>query len=656
MRSVVIGTAGHIDHGKTALVGALTGVDTDRLSEEKRRGITIELGFAHLDLGDGLVAGLVDVPGHERFVKAMAAGAGGIDLAVLVVAADEGVMPQTREHVDILRLLGVRAGVVAITKSDLLPGLGADWLPLLHADLDDLCAGTFLEGAPRVPCSARTGEGLAALVDAIRTGVGRAAERPADGPLFLPVDRAFSIKGFGTVVTGTILSGAVAAEELVDLVPGGASGVRVRGVQVHGKAVDRASAGQRVALNLAAIEAQQIERGMVVGAHGALPATPMLDVELTLLDSAPRALAHRSRFLLHVGTAQVAATVALLDREELAAGETALAQLRLAAPVAALPGGHFILRGFSAIPGRGHTVGGGTILAILPRKHRRGRPETTAALRTLREGDAGARVERILESAGAAGLDASELAIRTALPAKTLVRTLELLGARGSAVLFDRERRAWIASAILERLAHKSALAVRAFHEAQPLAPGLPREELRTRLGIAEARVFARLLAALEGRGIETFEDHLREKGRKAGSAQADVELRARIEHLLGESACMPPSVGELAQSLGEPAQRVVGLLKLLEADGAVVRVSQELWFAAPAIADLRRRLIDFLLAHEAISTQQFKELVGASRKWVMPLGEHFDREKVTLRVADTRRILRGGADAWRARREAEAS
>jgi len=654
MRRVVIGTAGHIDHGKTALVRALTGVDTDRLKEERQRGITIELGFAHLDLGDGTIAGLVDVPGHERFVKAMAAGAGGVDLAVLVVAADEGVMPQTREHVDILRLLGVRAGVVAITKADLLPGLGADWLPLLHADLDDLCAGTFLEGAPRIACSARSGEGMADLVAALRALAARALERPADGPLYLPVDRAFTIRGFGTVVTGTLLSGSLAPGDVVDLVPGGAADLRVRGVQVHGAPVERAFAGQRAAVNLAGIEAQQVERGMVIGRQ--LPPTPMLDVELSLLESAPRALAHRDKLLLHVGTAQVAATVALVDRDAVGAGESALAQLRLAAPVAALPGQHFILRGFTAIPGRGHTVAGGRILAILPRRHRRNRPEIAAALDVLREGDAAARIERILESTGAEGLDAEALAVRTALPARALARNLELLGARGAAVCFDRERRAWVARSILDRLAEKSARAVRAFHDAAPLAPGLPREELRARLGIADSRLFARLLVQLAERGIEAEADHLRVKGRRAGSGAADRALRETVESMLREAALTPPASPELARAAGEAPERVLGVLKLLEAEGRAVKVSQELWFDADAIADLRARLVDFLLAREAISTQEFKELVGASRKWVMPLGEYFDREKVTLRVGDARRVLRGGADVWRARREAGAN
>ena len=326
---VIVGTAGHVDHGKTSLVKALTGIDTDRLPEEKRRGITLELGFAHLALPDGTVAGVVDVPGHERFVKAMAAGAGGVDLAILVIAADEGVMPQTREHLDICQLLGVQAGVVALTKADLLPGLGDDWRSLLDADLATLLAGSVLEKAEVVPVSAPTGEGL----DALRAALGRAAasvpRRPADGPLFLPIDRAFTIKGFGTVVTGTLLSGTVEPEASVSLLPGLPGPFRVRGVQTHGQSVARGSAGQRTAVNVSAVATQDVRRGMVLVREGELPETRSLDVELTLLAAAEAPLPRRRTLLLHLGTAQVEARVTLLDLPELSPGETGLAQLRL---------------------------------------------------------------------------------------------------------------------------------------------------------------------------------------------------------------------------------------------------------------------------------------------------------------------------------------
>jgi selenocysteine-specific elongation factor len=644
MRRLVVGTAGHIDHGKTALVRALTGIDTDRLPQEKERGITIELGFAHLDLGDGLVAGVVDVPGHERFVKSMAAGAGGIDLALLVVAADEGVMPQTREHVDILRLLGIRAGVIALTKSDLLPDLGADWLPLVHADLDEVTSGTFLETAPRVAVSSRTGEGLDRLVAALRAVAAGTPDRPADGPLYLPVDRAFTVRGFGTVVTGTLLSGAIAPEDVVELVPGGRSALRVRGVQVHGAKVDRALAGQRTAVNLPGLEPAEVHRGMVLAGQGRLPPSPMLDVELTLLDSAPDPLAQRTKLLLHVGTAQVPATVVLLDRGHLAPGDAAPAQLRLAAPVAALPGQRFILRGFAAVAGRGKTVAGGRVLAIAPRKHRPSRAEDAAGLAALRDGDATARVSRVLADAGARGLDLRELEVRTALSGRALARALELLGAKGEAILWDRERKAYVAASLLDRLVEKAAAAVRAHHQGNPLAPGLPREELRERLGLADPKLFARVIASLtEKRDIEAEGEVLKERGRRAGGGDADRELLDRVRTNLAASGLTPPDVGELARRLGEPPARVLAAVRLLEKEGEAVRVTAELYFDAAAVAGLRERLVAFLKERGEITTQEFKELVAATRKWVIPLGEYFDREKVTLRVGDARRVLRGG-------------
>lgn len=645
MKRVVIGTAGHIDHGKTALVRALTGIDTDRLREEKRRGITIELGFAHLALPDGTVAGVVDVPGHERFVRAMAAGAGGIDLVVLVIAADEGVMPQTREHLDICRLLGVPRGLVAITKSDLLPELGAGWLPLLEADVREVTKGTFLEGAPLLPVSSATGEGLEALREAIAALAREVPERAADGPLYLPVDRAFSMKGFGTVVTGTLLSGAVSADDVAALAPPspGADALRVRSVQVHGKATPRALAGQRTAVNLPGIEPAAIRRGQALVHPGVVQPTHLLDAELTLLPAAPRPLRHRGKLLLHVGTAQVSATVALLDRTELPPGGTAFVQLRLAEPVAALPGQRFILRGFAVLEGRGKTVGGGRILAVAPPKRRRGRPEHLPQLRTLAGDDADARVGVVLEMAGPAGLALDALVGRTALSPKAVQGALDRLGARGGAFLFDREKRAWVAGAVANDLTRRMTAAIEAFHRAKPLAAGIGREELRASLPpVTDPRVFQRLLSHLQDKGAVVVEgDLVRAKGHAAASGAAGGALKEKVLQVLAKGALTPPWLAELPALAGGSAADVTAVLKLLLAEGRVVRVSAELWFEAGAIAGLRERLVAHLRAHKEITTQEFKDLVGATRKHVIPLAEYFDREKVTLRVGE-KRLLRG--------------
>jgi selenocysteine-specific elongation factor len=645
VKRVVVGTAGHIDHGKTSLVRALTGIDTDRLREEKRRGITIELGFAHLALPDGTVAGVVDVPGHERFVRAMAAGAGGIDLVVLVVAADEGVMPQTREHLDICRLLGVPRGLVAVTKSDLLPSLGADWLPLLEADVREVTRGTFLEGCPILPCSSATGEGLPALLAAIARLAAEVPERPADGPTFLPVDRAFSMKGFGTVVTGTLLSGAIAPEDEVLLLPAGpASGpLRVRSVQIHGKAAPRGLAGQRTAVNLAGVETQDVARGQVLVAAGVVPATSMLDVELFHLHAAPRPLRHRAKLLLHVGTAQVQATVALLDRAELAPGASALAQLRLAEPVAALPGQRFILRGFAVLEGRGKTVGGGRVLAVAPPRRRRGRPEAIAQLAILAGADPDARLAAVLEMAGPAGLPGGALSGRTALSPRAVEAALGRLGARGGALLFDRERRAWAAGAVAAELGRRLVAAVEAFHRERPLAAGVGREELRGKLPpVTDPRLFQRVLQGLADRGELVVEgDLVRRKGHAAASGAAGGALKEKVAGALAAGGLTPPWIAELPAATGASAADVGAVLKLLAAEGRVVRVSAELHYDAAAIAALRERLVAFLRERREITTQEFKDLVGATRKHVIPLAEYFDREKVTLRVGE-KRVLRG--------------
>lgn len=635
---MIIGTAGHIDHGKTSLVKALTGIDTDRLKEEKRRGITLELGFAHLVLGDGTVAGVVDVPGHERFVKAMAAGAGGIDLAILVVAADEGVMPQTREHLDICLLLGVRAGVVALTKSDLLAELDAGWLDLVQADLAALTTGTFLEGAPVIPCSSRTGEGLEALKAALSQLSTQLPRRPIEGPAFLPIDRAFTMKGFGTVVTGTLLSGQLAVEEAVSLLPSQPGPFRIRGLQVHGRPVSSATAGLRVAANLSGVETEQVFRGMALTRHGELPPTHMLDVELTLLPAAPAPLPRRSKLLLHLGTAQVEATVALLDLESLAPGEAALAQLRLGQKVSALPNQRFILRGFRALPGRGATVAGGRVLTLNPPRRKRGASDL---LRPMVEGDAEARLAWLLRQAGYGGLTFAELFARSGVSAKALTRSLELLGARGMALLVDKERRQYLSSEVFAGMSERALAQLTLFHEREPMQEGLGKEELRQRLGIDSDRIFGRLLSALlESGKVESAGERVRLKGRGRTLSLSEEGARARVVAELATAGLAPPTVNELAQRLSLPAAQVVTLLKV--ASGQVVKVSDELYFDKRALEQLRERLVAYLREHKEITTQAFKELVGQTRKFVIPLSEFFDREKVTLRVGDKRVLRRG--------------
>ena len=660
---VVVGTAGHVDHGKTALVKALTGIDTDRLPEEKRRGITLEAGYAHLELPGIGTAGVVDVPGHERFLRAMVGAAFGVDVAVLCVAADEGPMPQTAEHLDVLRLLGVRAGVIALTKSDLLPQLGLDHRELLLLELKELVSGSFLEEAAIVECSARTGQGLPDLVRAIAQAVRSRLDDPRSdqGPLFLPLDRSFAVKGFGTVVTGTLFSGALQAGDEVDVVGGGAKarGVRVRGVQVHGHTVPRAQAGQRTAANLAAIEVKDAPRGAALVTAGTLEATGpahVVDVELELLPWAARPLKDRARVLAHIGTAQAQAVVALIDRAQLMPGERALAQLRLGTPVAALAGLRFLVRAElgkpvdapSAPPGRlaaaarahASTIGGGRILSVAPRRRRR-RESDVKALEALAGDDPIAQAEELVLESGHLGCSPARLAARGAFTNKAADRALERLAQLGRAILFDRDARLYVHAALLRKLELKLAARLDEHAKSSPLDPSIAKEELRQRAGAPPPRLFTRALVQLAEAGeLRQDAERVRPASAAAPLTGPDADAQEKLASMLDSAGLSPPRVDELPALIAETPQRTQQLLKSLAAKGRAVKVSEELWFGAAPLHDLRTKLVAHLQQHGSIDAQGFKELTGQSRKFTIPLAEWFDKERVTLRVAD-KRVLR---------------
>jgi selenocysteine-specific elongation factor len=621
---IVLGTAGHIDHGKTALVRALTGIDTDRLPVEKARGITTELGFARLDLAGRRIA-VVDVPGHERFVKSMVAGATGLDLVCLVIAADEGVMPQTREHLDICELLGVRRGLVALTKSDLVD---ADWLAMVTDEVRATVAGTFLAGAPIVACSTRTGAGLDDLRAALAAAVEALPPRTADGVFRLPIDRVFTVKGFGTIVTGTILGGAVAPGDELAVVPTGLA-ARVRGLEVHGAPVARAVAGHRAALNLGGVAVDELARGELLVHPGKLEPSHILDVELRLLATAPAALPPRSKALVHHGTQQVLATVALVDREALAPGERGLAQLRLdaATPLGALPGDPFILRGFVATQTHGTTIGGGRVIRVLAPRARRGSAHAELVAR-LAHARLDQRLALDLQAAAFAGLPLAALVHRRGQPAELLAPALEALVAGGEAL------------AVGDHYLHATAVAEL---EARILAAaatpdGAAREQLRTQLPAAlPARAYDAVIEGLVKRtAIVPDGDRLRRAAKPAGPqlTPAEAALLARFEAW----ALEPPRPKEVpaAARLGDAEARA--LLDRLLAARALVKVKPDLYVHAGVVAQLRARLVAFLDAHKTIDAQQWKELTGASRKFTIPLAEYFDGEKLTLRVGDLRR------------------
>jgi selenocysteine-specific elongation factor len=586
--------------------------------------------------------GVVDVPGHERFVKAMTAGAGGIDLALLVVAADEGVMPQTREHLDICSLLGVRRGVLVVTKADLLPGLGDGWLELLETELRSLCRGTFLEDAPLVAASAKTGEGLEALKAQILLQVKAlerdGAVRPGDGPLFLPIDRAFTLKGFGCVVTGTLLSGKVSPGDEVSLEPGLTGPLRLRGLQEHGRAVERATAGERVAVNLHGVETSNVRRGMALVRAGELRAARVLDIELTLLPSCETPVGRRTRQLVTIGTDQVEAVVKLLDVDSLRPGETCFAQLRLARPVAAVPQLRVILRGSKAITGRGATLGGGRVLTLDPPRRRKG---SAALLNDLSAADLEQRIVWLATQAGFTGLTERELFVRASSSLKELTRALETAAARGKVVLVDKEQRRFLAGSVLTVLQQRAVSVLDRFHTERPEADGVPREELRQRLEVPHDKTFGRVLTPLlESKAVEVEKEVLRLPGRGRAYTEAANSLRTEVLRVLSTAGLQPPLVNDLSLRLRVPEPRMLEVLQGLAAQGLLVRAG-ELFFDASAIATFERKLVAFLETNRSITTQQLKDLAGLSRKFLIPLAELFDARKVTLRVGETR-VLRG--------------
>ena len=638
MRSIIIGTAGHIDHGKSALVQALTGKDPDRLPEEKRRGITIDLGFADLDLGEVRV-GFVDVPGHERFVKNMLAGVHGIDAVALVIAADEGVMPQTREHFDICRLLAVRRGLVVLTKTDLVED---ELLSLVRAEAEELVAGSFLEGAPMLAVSARTGAGLDEFRAALRQIADEVPERSADFVARLPIDRAFTMKGFGAVVTGTLVSGEIAAGDELELLPAGLR-VRARGVQVHGASVPRARSGQRTAVNLAGVDATDIERGMVLAPIGRMRPTQIIDVQLSVLPSAPRAIRSRARLRVHLGSAEVLARVRVLNlRGEIPPGETAFAQLRFESPVVALHDERFIVRSYSPA----ETIAGGLVVDPQATKHRgKELTRTHERLRLLSDGERPDKLAVFVAASSDQGLRLSDIAARTGwndeVVSQVATKAKETTIVEAEGVLLARDN--------FERLARITVDAVKLHHQCEPLSRGLARETLRERhFAHAAPEIFRAVIARLEKDGTLTTEkDVVRATEHGLELSPADTQLREKIARAYEQAGLAAPTCDQVLVDAGVPAaQRGHGrkILQLLVDSGALVRVQGEMFFHSQALEHLKNLLRQYATEHEPerlIDVAKFKDLAGVSRKYAIPLLEYFDSERITRRAGDKRVILK---------------
>ena len=631
-KSVIVGTAGHIDHGKSALVQALTGTHPDRLAEEKRRGITIDLGFAFLE-DDGVRFGFVDVPGHERFVSNMLAGAAGIDVVLLVVAADEAIKPQTREHFAICRMLGVKSGVVALTKSDLVDEYSAG---LVRMEVEDFLRGSFLQNAAIVPVSAKTGAGIAELKHALHGAASSVSRRDAARYLRLPIDRSFAMKGFGTVVTGTLISGSIDAEDEVELFPSGER-LRVRGVQSGGKGVAHATAGQRTAVNLAAIEHGAIRRGMVLATAGRFRATRRIDARLELLESAAK-LKHRSQLHFHAGTSATVAEVYLYQEKELPPGATALVQLRLQDDLLLLAGDRFIVRQFSPVI----TIGGGVVLdpaARRPLQRDTGRVEF---LKTL-ESATSEQIVTAMTARAFSGLAFGEMVARLGWTADEVREAAKTASANGGVKVVSEEPLLLVATALFAEAQKQIAVRVEAFRKENPLQAGMAREALRAALGrrVRPATFRAALAALIAQKKLEMQGDLVKPAGSEVTLLPEEIRAKEQIAKAFGAAGLAVPAVKEVLGSLAVEPRRAEKLLRMLLQERQLVRVSPELIFDSAALVRLKEQLASYRKGRgERISVPVFKELAGITRKYAIPLLEYLDRERVTRRVGDERVIL----------------
>jgi len=620
------------------LVLALTGIDPDRLEDEKKRGITIDLGFAHLNLGEGIRVGFIDVPGHERFVRNMLAGVGGIDLVILVVAADESIKPQTREHFDICKLLGIRKGLVAITKSDLVDN---EIMDLVRLEVQEFVRGSFLEDAPLLRVSARTGEGLEALKNELRRLALETTPKPEKLPFRLPIDRAFVMKGFGTVVTGTLIAGRIDKDEEVEIYPLGRR-VRVRGIEVHNAPAQTALAGQRTAVNLPGLEAKDVSRGMVLAPPGLFQPTACLDCRLNLLPTA-RPLKNRSRFHFHCGTAETIAEVVLFDRKELQPGSSAFAQLRLAEPGVLMPGDRFIIRQFSPVT----TIGGGSVLDNQPARHRIGDATVVPLLDAFEKGDAEVRLEWLVRQAGEAPL--AGLVSRTGWQPAEVLRVGRALASANRLLLLGQPPELFVHPGHSQELARRVVEQLERFHAQNPLVAGLPKEDLRSRTADRSSphpappsnSLFNALLQTLSAQGkVEVQGETVRLAGRRIQLTPEEQLAKDQISAEFEKRGLAVPGAPEVLAKLRIDRPRAEKLLQILLKEKVLIKVTEDLIFHRSALQQLKQLIARRKAQSSRINVAVFKEITGLTRKYAIPLLEYLDRERVTRREGDERIIL----------------
>jgi len=627
----IIGTAGHIDHGKTSLIKALTGTDTDRLKEEKERGISIDLGFAHLDLPDGTSAGIVDVPGHERFIKNMLAGAHGIDLVLFTVAADDGVMPQTEEHLDIVHLLGIKMAIFVITKADLAPARIAD----VEEEIDILTLGTSLENSPKIAVSSVTGQGLEELKQLISKTLKSADHAAPSGYFRLPVDRAFVLQGHGVVVTGTSLSGEIKVGEQVRCLPGD-NLFRVRSLQVHGQSVERAVWGQRVAMNLTGPERASIERGQVI-CHEKLALTSnRFDAFLEVRPAAAKGIKNHQRLRIHMGAAERLGKIVLLgDKDKAEPKESVYCQITLEEPLLVLRSDRFVARDETAQ----RTLGGGTVIHPWAKRHKRGEANLLDRLKALHTGDFAQLVEEFLNDSGdfAIAIDAIyqflNLREEESRQKVDALKSLRAVNAEGEKVYTTELK--W------SRLKERLLKSLKEFHAAHPLVPGMDMEELRGKLGYKLSPKIFRVVVDLFSKEklIAKEENLLRLASHQVQLGGQEKVLMEKIKKVLGEQPLAPPDLKEVEKQAGVPRNRLSEVIRLLEREGAVVRITTDMYFLASSIEQLRATLVQFLTDKGEMNAAAFRDLIGSSRKYTIPLLEYFDRVGLTIRIGDIRKL-----------------
>jgi selenocysteine-specific elongation factor len=634
-KNIILGTAGHIDHGKTSLVKALTGIETDRLKEEKERGITIELGFALLDLPNGQHIGIVDMPGHEKFVKNMVAGSSGIDVVTMVIAADEGVMPQTREHMEICNLMGIEHGIIALTKIDMVD---EDLLELALEDINDFVQGTFLEDKPIIPVSSVTNEGLDDFIKTLETICTHLPARKFSSIFRLPVDRVFSMKGFGTVITGTLTSGSITVGNEIMVYPKKIVS-KVRGIQVHSSGVDTAGPGTRTAINFQGLDKESVNRGDILSTPDSLIESYMVDAHFLYLKSNGKPAKNRTRIRFHSGTSEILGYLILLDREELLPGEDVCVQFRLESPVCCIKDDRYVIRSYSPVK----TIGGGAILNPASQKHKLFDQNVIQGLENLLLDDNEQTISFFLSLKGYQGLSFSTLRVMTNFADKKLAASLQKMLARQEVVQIDKEKQIYVNGSFFDDFKEKIIQKLNAFHTDNPLKDGMPTQELKSKFQyIDDAKFFNILFTKLSKENLIVLDKNIVKLSTHKVALQVDQhEVKEKIKKIYQTSGLTPPFFRTICKDIDIDKKNATDVLHMLINENSIIKTKDDLYFGAGEIKKLEQKLIAFLKENESITTPEFKDMTAVSRKFVIPLIEYFDSINLTIRVGDTRQLRR---------------